>query len=118
MAGNNKNNIIDLRGGIPLPDPGTRKVFMPPSALEVRRVRAANLMNATPELTKAWHDSVNGLVRGLDEGLDVVEGLVPRDGADLLRLLGFHVQYIGKEGEADKVRVCLTDPFVTLEVQG
>ena len=112
-----KNNI-DLRGAIPLPDPGTRKVFMPPSALEVRRVRAANLMNLTPELTKAWASAMTGLCKGLDEGLDVVEGLIPRDGADLLRLLGFHVQYVGKEGEADKVRVCLTDPFVTLEVQG
>ena len=106
----------DLRGAIALPEPGQRKVFMPPSALDVKRVRAANLMNKTPELTRAWHDAVNGMVQGLDEGLDVVEGLVPEGGADVLSLLGFHTQFVRKQGEGDLVRVCLTDPFVTSKV--
>lgn len=115
MAGN-KTNLPNLRGAIALPDPGKRTVFMPPTALDVKRVRAANLMNKTPELTRAWHDAVNGMVKGLDEGLDVVEGVVPEGGADVLSLLGFHVQFVCKRGPGDLVRVCLTAPFVTSKV--
>lgn len=113
MAG---NKDLDLRGAIALPDPGTRKVFMPPSVWEVRKVRAANLMNKSPELTKAWHDAVNGLVSAFDEGADVVEGLVPTGGADVLSLLGFHAQFVRKQEPGDWVRVCLTDPFTTKAV--
>ena len=117
MAGNRKDNsVIDLRGAIALPDPGKRQVFMPPSVWEVRKVRACNLMNLTPELTKAWANAMEGLVSAMDEGADVAEGVVPRNGADILSLLGFHVQYVGAQGEADLVRVCLTDPFVTSKV--
>ena len=111
-----KPKLPDMRGAIALPDPGTRKVFMPPSAIEVRRVRAANIMNRSPELTKAWALAMGGLTEAMDEGADVVEGVVPRGGADVLGLLGFHAQFLCEQGEADVVRVCLTDPFVTKAV--
>ena len=111
-----KDGIIDLRGAKLLKNPNERDIFMPPTVVEVRRVRAANLMNKTPELTKAWANAMEGLVSAMDEGADVAEGVVPRNGADILSLLGFHVQYVGAQGEADLVRVCLTDPFVTSKV--
>lgn len=116
MAGDKENSVIDLRGAKLLPSPNERRVFVPPSVWEVRKVRAANLMNRTPELAKAWHDAMNGLVAAMDGGLDVVEGLVPRGGAGVLSLLGFCTEHLGEQGEADRVRVSLTDPFVAQKV--
>lgn len=117
MAGD-KNDVIDLRGARLLKDPKERQVFMPPSVVEVRRVRAANLMNATPELARAWGEAVSGMVSGFDNGLDAVEGLVPRGGASVLALLGFYVEFVGQEGEADRVKVCLTDPYMARGAMG
>lgn len=107
-------NKPDLRGAIALPPPGQRRVFVPATAEDLRKRMAMELMNG--ENVNAWAHAMGGIAEGFLGGHAVVEVGVPEGGADVLALLGYHTQFVGKEGNGDLVRVCLTDPFVTSKV--
>lgn len=109
-----KKGLEDLQkavaGGKAINDPKLKRTFVPATAQEIRRARAARVMNE-PDVQEGWADLMKKMGDSFVTGTDVCECEVPKGGGELLSLLGYSVTFMHSTDEGEMVSVCLFDHF-------